>query len=848
MTLFGHLNTLESAGLVRLAQLEPDLEYLFRHALVQEAAYSTLLSTDRGRLHLAVGEAIERQYPDRIDEFAATLAHHFGAAGDEDKSVKYCSLAGEVALASYANREAENHFRCALGGDPDESRRADILSNLGEALYRQSRYKEAILTWREGIDLFRVLEAHDKIALLYGRAARATWHDGDTPQSLTLCQEGLEAVAHAPESPSIAFLMHETGRALYFNGMPDKALPICQRALAIAERLDAVDVQADTLTTLGILPDQPSEEVLGSLTRAVEIAEANNLLEIASRAHHNLGAKKSNLLGDQQAEHYHYMRAAELDRTRGHVKDELFNLVSAALILNSLGEFTEVEEILPVLENLQSTISESGPSRQAVHVVKFGLLLSQGKFKEALQILKIDQAEMRQRGELQGLYFTNMNLASLLLELHRLQGFDSLPKAEVNLTEAIELADRGVAEKSWPCYWLSIVYTFQGRFQEARQMLVVAEEAIEHPTFWNELNMTRAEAELAAAEQRWQDAFSNYESAVTILARKGLRLDWARALHEWAGAHIARGDPTDYERAKALYREALTLYEEMGTAYYADLVKEQLRTARMKTFATVLDHEQVVQEIAQAGRVQESFLPEETPEIPGWQISAMLKPARETSGDFYDFIQLPGDRLGFVVADVADKGMGAALYMATCRSLIRTYAGEHPDQPELALAKANRRILADTHGGLFITVFYGVLEPATGKIIYCNAGHNPPVLISPENPESHQALSRTGMPLGISEEASWEQGRVTFQSGDTLVAYTDGVTEAQNDRDEFYDEARLLEVARSKVGQSAQALQDALERDIDEFSGMAPQFDDITMMVVKRNNNEQIDINPEGQS
>jgi sigma-B regulation protein RsbU (phosphoserine phosphatase) len=365
-------------------------------------------------------------------------------------------------------------------------------------------------------------------------------------------------------------------------------------------------------------------------------------------------------------------------------------------------------------------------------------------------------------------------------------------------------------------------------------MLVAAEEAIEHPTFWNELNMARAEAELAAAEQHWQDAFSNYEASVAILARKGIRLDWARALHEWAGAHVARGEPADYERATALYREALMLYEEMGTTYYADLVKEQLRIARAKTFATVLDHEKVVQEMAQAGRVQESFLPEETPEIPGWQISASLQPARETSGDFYDFIQLPGDRLGIVVADVADKGMGAALYMATCRTLIRTYAGEHPDKPERALSEANRRILADTHGGLFITVFYGVLDPASGTMAYCNAGHNPPFQFLPENDDAHQALSRTGMPLGIIEEASWEQGIVTFNTGDVLVAYTDGVTEAQNERDEFYDEARLLKVVKSMIGHSANALQDALEKDIREFSGEVPQYDDMTLMVVKR--------------
>ena len=115
MTLLKQLYTLESAGLVRIAQLEPDLEYLFRHALVREAAYSSILSADQKELHLAVGEAIELLYPDKIDEFAAMLSYHFGEAGDTQKALKYCTLAGEDALATFANQEAENHFRCALG-------------------------------------------------------------------------------------------------------------------------------------------------------------------------------------------------------------------------------------------------------------------------------------------------------------------------------------------------------------------------------------------------------------------------------------------------------------------------------------------------------------------------------------------------------------------------------------------------------------------------------------------------------------------------------------------------------------------------------------------------------------
>jgi sigma-B regulation protein RsbU (phosphoserine phosphatase) len=313
-----------------------------------------------------------------------------------------------------------------------------------------------------------------------------------------------------------------------------------------------------------------------------------------------------------------------------------------------------------------------------------------------------------------------------------------------------------------------------------------------------------------------------------------MRWPWAYSLIEWAETHLARGEALDFERARTLFREALSVFEDMGSEYFANVLEERLRALRAKTIAVTVAHDKVTQELEQAGRIQSSFLPEEIPVIPGWEISAILQPARETSGDFYDFIQLPGNRLGVVVADVADKGIGAALY-TTCRTLIRTFAGEHPDKPELVLSKANNRILADTHGGLFITVFYAVLDPASGVMKYCNAGHNPPFVFSPEQAGTHRGLSRTGMPLGIIDDANWEQGKVTFDPGQLLVAYTDGITEAQNEKDEFYEEKRLVEVVKSKFGQPVKALQNAVLKDIQEFSLKQPQFDDMTLMVVKRN-------------
>jgi sigma-B regulation protein RsbU (phosphoserine phosphatase) len=245
-------------------------------------------------------------------------------------------------------------------------------------------------------------------------------------------------------------------------------------------------------------------------------------------------------------------------------------------------------------------------------------------------------------------------------------------------------------------------------------------------------------------------------------------------------------------------------------------------------------NEKMARELALAGEVQASFLPHPLPEVPGWQIAAALKPARETSGDFYDLIPLPNGRLGLVVADVSDKGVGAALYMALSRTVIRIYAADYHAEPEIALRAANIHILKDTENNQFVTAFFGVLDPITGTLIYANAGHPPPYLIQAHRGPGVQKLPRTGMPLGISKEELWQRGVVQLAPGDVLVLYTDGITEAADDRTAFWGESHLVVSMRANAGRAAQGILEAILADVRAFVGDAPQSDDIALVVLTR--------------
>jgi len=237
-------------------------------------------------------------------------------------------------------------------------------------------------------------------------------------------------------------------------------------------------------------------------------------------------------------------------------------------------------------------------------------------------------------------------------------------------------------------------------------------------------------------------------------------------------------------------------------------------------------------ELQMARQVQESLLPIEIPRLAGWTIANRWRPAHEVSGDFYDLIDEAPGRLGLVIGDVTDKGMPASLFMVFVRGALRASV-QRSGSPAEAIADANRVVCRDSHEGLFATLFYSRLQVETGEVQYVNAGHNPPLHYQAGS-GAFQLLARTGLPLGVEEEAEYLFQAVKLEPGDFIFFYTDGLIEATNPSEEEFGLERLITSLLSMQGCQVEQILDGLERELAEYTASAAATDDITLMVVKR--------------
>jgi len=336
-----------------------------------------------------------------------------------------------------------------------------------------------------------------------------------------------------------------------------------------------------------------------------------------------------------------------------------------------------------------------------------------------------------------------------------------------------------------------------------------------------------------------------------------------------AGEAVQRDDPPPTFLSAQVKRfdelgEVITAFERMfGQITEAIGHRKEAEHQLRETLHRLEDYSRALNRELDKGReIQKNFLPPRLMDLAGWELAAYFKPARQVAGDYYDVFHLPGNRVGLVIADVCDKGVGAALFMALFRSLIRIFSGqfevnggtcpgrrlpveiapdpagasevERSDLEALQAVVHTNRYVAHNHGdlGMFATLFFGVLDPESGHLSYINAGHDPVFLLRPSG-GVRETLEATGPAVGVTGDAVFTVRRTTVRSGETLFSYTDGIPEATSQAGAFFGRERLMMLLESRLA-SAEGLVKAIAGEVSRHTGEAEQFDDITMLAVRR--------------
>jgi phosphoserine phosphatase RsbU/P len=251
---------------------------------------------------------------------------------------------------------------------------------------------------------------------------------------------------------------------------------------------------------------------------------------------------------------------------------------------------------------------------------------------------------------------------------------------------------------------------------------------------------------------------------------------------------------------------------------------------RARLLNQALEARNLERELEIARGIQSSFLPEGPPAIPGLDLAGLNIPYREVGGDYFDYIRIVDNQLGLAIGDVSGKGVAAALLMAAFRASLLAEIRNHFAIRRI-LKKVNRLLYESTDDGKFVTAFYGVLDAKNRVFTFANAGHNPPLLLRANG--TVEWLSEGGLPLGVMEDAKYEERPVALATGDVLVLYTDGVTEASNDIEDQYGVERLEALVRKNATRPAAEIVEALRDEVVTFTGARHLNDDLTVVVAR---------------
>ena len=552
---------------------EGEEAFSFAHGLIPISLREDLSTLRLHRLHRRVIAAIQELRPDDFDR----IAFHARQAGDQELARKYTIQAADRALGLFANREAVRYYKEALEMTLIDSERTHVLDGLGEGQYRLGRYEDAAVRWTEAAKRYLANNDHDNGARITARAARAEWFTEYGSKALELCIRTLEQIKTMVsdpadlETPGMAYLLHEAARDYRFDNQYDEALPLLRQSLELAEKLGLVEVQAEALATLGILPNIPPEEARQSLRKAIKLAEGAGLLAAAVRAHNNL----SELLildSDYSAGRAHQIRGRELTQKMGMTDWEFSQLGHIANYSLILGDFAVAENALKTMSLMEPQIVNREYYSLIRKVVQTRMMVFQGFHKEAITAFDglLEEIQTNQFGDIKE---DTLNTMAELLVAER-----ELDRASELLHEAgLSATDEALTDSPLAMCLQAEIYIRKDNLAEAHKVLdQVGQSLAVNGAVTYQTRYRWAMAKLLAAENQFDEALEIYRNITTLASDKGLAWMRARLEIDWANVLLQRAQPGDLVNAREKLIDSAAAFKQMGANGYLEQVTAQL--------------------------------------------------------------------------------------------------------------------------------------------------------------------------------------------------------------------------------------------------------------------------------
>ena len=545
------------------------VNYAFVHALIHATIYESVSGLRRQRMHRKAALAIESIRP---TEFEA-LVFHYQEGGDLEQARKYAIKAGERALSLYANQDAVKYYKMALELGGSEVEKALTLTGLGQALYRESQYEEAVDCLKQAIPIYQKMKDFDQVAHTYAIVTHILRLMTDIETSIAFGEEGLELISDQPSSKGKIALMRIIGNGMMLRGWNEKAITRYRQALNEANQIGDIEEQAETLIRLGFglctTTQGDRKEGFQMLQEALKLAESSNLLVAAETANSYMSQIYKEL-GDLPAAVRHNEMAVQLSRQIGMAQSELFNLNWTYYLQILQGNFRESGQVVKRGRYLAELIDYSGPAGLGFNLVEAFNLYVNGEITKAREILYNTYHQAYQAHNI------NWAVISAQFLIECLINDQNWAEAEAVSMEVMQSKEQ---ERVVIIYYLSIIiYSHLEKIDEAHKILEKATtfDSDQMVNYWERFYFYTAQGSLACAELRWNDAWQHFDAARQDIIRIGYPWYEAFLLRYWAEALLVHNEPGDHVSAQEFLEQAKGLYQKMSLPAWVKFIEERI--------------------------------------------------------------------------------------------------------------------------------------------------------------------------------------------------------------------------------------------------------------------------------